>query len=118
MGNQDLKNHYEKQCKNASYLSNATQNELINCCGEVISDSIVEEVKKAKFFSIFADEAMDFAKKEQLALVLRFLDCQNNQQEHFIGFIHLKSGLSGQHLAEAILSAVDDLGLNIEDCRG
>ena len=64
-GDLTLKNHYENHHKNASYLSKTTQNELINCCGEVISDVIIAKVKKAKFFSILADEAMDASKKKK-----------------------------------------------------
>ena len=117
-GDESLKCHYEKHFKNASYLSKSTQNDIIKCCGEVISDDIVSEIKKNKFFSILADEAMDAAKKEQLALVLRYVDSDCIPREEFLRFVHLKEGLSGQHLANAILSSLNDLGLDISDCRG
>ena len=59
-GDTKLKNHYINHKKNASYLSKTTQNELIKLCGEVISEEIVSEIKSAKFFSVLADEAMDW----------------------------------------------------------
>ena len=52
---------------------------------------------------MLADEAMDSAKKEQLALVLRYVDSNCEPQEHFLRFVHLKDGLSGDHLAKAII---------------
>ena len=59
--------------KNASYFSQQVQNEIIECCGELISETIVKRVKDANFFSILADEAIDASKQEQLALVLRYV---------------------------------------------
>ena len=55
------------------------------------------------FALILADEAMDASNQEQLALVLRYVH-QDAIYEDFIGFLHLKDGLTGEHLANAILS--------------
>ena len=33
---------------------------IINCCGEIITASIIKEVKLSKFYSLSADEAQDF----------------------------------------------------------
>ena len=65
-GDTVLEQHLKKCPKNASYISKSTQNELIKCCGEVITNMIVNEVKESKFFSIIADEASDCSNKEQI----------------------------------------------------
>ena len=113
-----LCDHLNNCAKNASYISKTTQNELINCFGQLITERIVDEVKSNKFFSIIADEAADCSNKEQLSLVLRFVDKDCNIREDFLGFLYCKWGLTGQSLAKLILDAIDNFGLNIADCRG
>ena len=115
-GDSVLKDHYTNHSKNASYFSQQTQNELIDCCGELITERIIKRVTEAKFFSILADEAMDAAKMEQLALVLRYVH-QDVIYEDFIGFLHLKDGLTGGNLANAILSFLEKLGLDFQNIR-
>jgi hypothetical protein len=117
-GDKTLEEHYKNHKKNVSYLSKTTQNDLISCCGQVISDNILREIKLAKFFSIIADEAMDSSGKEQLSLVIRYVDSSNNIREDFLGFIHLSSGLSGKALSDTILGKILDLGLDISNCWG
>ena len=48
--------HYEKSPKNASYLSKTSQNDLIKSCANIIVEDIILRIKKAKCFSILADE--------------------------------------------------------------
>ena len=56
-GDSNLENHLKSASKNARYLSKTIQNDIIKACGDVILDDIISEVKKAKYFSILADEA-------------------------------------------------------------
>ena len=49
--------------------------------GCVITDSIVSEVKRNRFFSILCNETSDCSNKEQLSLVLRFVDYNYNIRE-------------------------------------
>ena len=104
--------------RNASYRSKTTQNELVLICGNSIRDTLVKEIKEAKFFAVLADEAADISNIEQMALVLRFVDRACNIREEFLGFIHCSEGLSGEAISETILAAVKDSGLEIELCRG
>ena len=39
-----------------TYRSPQVQNELVECCGEVILESVLEEVRAAPFYSVLADE--------------------------------------------------------------
>ena len=68
-----------------------------------ITYNIISEVKKAKFFTILCDEASDSSNKEQMALVLHFVDEENNIREDFIGFIHCKNDLTGEKLAKVLI---------------
>ena len=93
-------------------------NELIISCDQVIAEKIVGEIKRNKFFSIITDEAADCSNKEQMFLVLRFVDDNQNIREDFVRLLHCKWGLSGADHASVIVNALTDLSLNISDCRG
>ena len=42
-----------------TYRSPSIQNELIDCCGDVVLDQLLKEIRQAPFYSILADEATD-----------------------------------------------------------
>ena len=117
-GDTVLKTHLEACAGNARYTSKTIQNELIQVIGNLIQNQIVSEVKKAQYFSILADEATDSSNKEQLPLVIRFVDGGNNIREEFVGFFECNHGTSGQAVANLITEAVTELGLNLNDCVG
>ena len=99
-GDKVLENHLQNHQKNASYISKTSQNKLISCCGQVITDKLISEVKNSKYFSILADEACDSAVKEQLSLVLRYVDSEYNIKEDVFRFVHCKEGLSGKEYVQ------------------
>ena len=56
---------------------------------ECIRGDIIAEVKRAKFYSVIADEVTDTANKEQLSISLRFvLDCA--VKEVFVDFVEVE----------------------------
>ena len=101
-----------------TYRSPQVQNELVECCGEVILESVLEEVRAAPFYSVLADEAADVSNQEQMALVVRFVDKDNNIREEFLGFAHCDSGTSGRALAAKIQGNLRDWGLPLQNLRG
>ena len=100
-----------------NYVSPRIQNELIDCCGEFIREEILADVRKAKFFSLLADEATDSANTEQMPLVLRFVH-QFEVKEEFIGFVTCDTGVTGAALAEKIKESVLNCGLDPKKWRG
>ena len=94
------------------------QDELIVIAADQIRKSIVDEVKNAKEFTILADEASDISCKEQLSLVIRFVDQKSIIREEFLGFLHCKDGTSGKALANLIMDQLKELGIDIHDCHG
>ena len=117
-GDEILEEHFRTAPKNATYKSKTTQNELIECFGNQITDRIISEVKKGGIFSIIADETPDIAKREQLALSLRFVDSNGLIQEKFIKFIECDTGTSANAIVEKLKTALRDLGLEVKDIRG
>ena len=94
------------------------KNQLIDVCGEMLTEEIVDEIKDAKFFSILADEVSDCSNIEQMSVVIRFVDRTLTIREEFLGFFPCKLGLSGEAIANSIMKFVEKLGLNMEFCRG
>lgn len=54
--------------------------------GDNIRDSIIQEIKEAKYFSILYDEVTDNANLEQLSLVLQFVNKECMIREEFLEF--------------------------------
>ena len=69
-GDEVLKEHIETSAHNAMYSSKETQNRMIVICGHIIR-KIWMKIREAKYFSIIADEATNFANNE---LLLRLID--------------------------------------------
>ena len=111
--------HLKTCSKKASYISKTSQNELISCCGQFITELVVRKIKENHFFfSILADEASYCSNQEQLSLVIRYVDSDCAIREEFLGFLHCDLGLSGKALAETVLGGLIDLGLDIKNCLG
>ena len=72
-GDKDLEKHLESYSKNASYMLKTTQNNLIECCGQIIKENLSQDIKKSKYYSFIAGEASDMSNKEQISLVLRLI---------------------------------------------
>lgn len=117
-GDKVLANHFANGPRNATYRSKTIQNEIIEVLGTYIQDKIVAEINEAGAFSLLADEASDSSNKEQLPLVLRFVNKERNVREEFVGFYECEDGVTGQAIATLILKAVQELGLSMDFCKG
>ena len=118
-GDKILEEHFRTAPKNATYRSKTTQNELICCSAEIVTNKIVDEIKQGRFFSILADEVADCSNKEQMPLVLRYVDPEGEIQERFVKFIHCDTGTSGKALATKIVNCItNELKLDVQNCRG
>ena len=116
-GDKVLEQHFKTCSKNAIYISKISQNDLISCCGQFITELVVRKIKENQFFSL-ADEASDCSSQEKLSLVIRYGDSDCVIREEFLGFLHCDLGLSGKALAETVLGGLIDLGLDIRNCCG
>ena len=64
---QNLRNKPNK----VNYLSNKSQNEIINLIGSMIKKKIISEAKKAKYFILMLDSTPDVSREDQIAEILR-----------------------------------------------
>ena len=56
--------------------------------------------------------------KEQMPLVLKFVDKNFDVREEFLGFLHCKLGLSGKSLGGILLRTISVSKLDLNYCRG
>ncbi|XP_067029975.1 52 kDa repressor of the inhibitor of the protein kinase-like [Acropora muricata] len=117
-GDQTLQHHLRTAPRNATYISKTIQNEMITTVGAVIVNNLSQEIRDSKYFSIMSDEAADISNKENLSVVIRFLDSTKTVREEFVGFYLCEDGTTGAAIKDLILGAVVDLGLSMDDCRG
>ena len=92
---------------------------MIKCFEQELRGILISEVKQAKFFSVMADECSDVANKEQLAIVIRYVNEDDEICEDFVEFVECENGITGLALAEKIKSALQDkYGLDMINLRG
>ena len=78
-----------------------------------VRKQIILRVNKAKFFTLVADEVTDISNREQLSLVVRYVNEDDSQIcEDFITFLECESGVSGQAIADMMVSFLKPHGLN------
>ena len=65
-GDVNLKGHLKEAKANATFISPNTQNQLIECCGEIVRQKTLAKIEIAKFYSISFDETTDLAHKLQV----------------------------------------------------
>ena len=71
-----MKDHIRKiKCETSHqrYLGKTIQNELIECISGKILSTMVQEIKKCKYFSLVLDCTPDVSHIEQLSVVIRIL---------------------------------------------
>ena len=117
-GDISLKNHFENAPKNATYRSKTIQNQLVDVIGEQIRGGIVHDINDCPFFSVIADEAIDCSNKEQMPLILRYVNADDDIEERFLKYIHCNTGLTGVALAGKIVETLKEEGIPIGNCRG
>lgn len=104
--------------KNAKYSSKTTQNELLNSIKIYLQREIVKRVKHQKyndFLGIQADEISDVSNKEQLGLVILYLE-DGVPVESFVEYV-ICERVTGETLYEQIIKTVSSLGLDMNICR-
>lgn len=57
-----------------------------HCMQSTVRDKIISEIKEAKWYSILCDEVTDVSVKEQLSVVLQFVDSSRSIREEFLDF--------------------------------
>ena len=62
--------------------------------------------------SLSADKVRDTANKEQLAVIIRYVDKEKNIKENFLSFRDVSADRSGESLSKELLTFIDEAGLD------
>ena len=113
VGDKVLQEHLSTASANAVYTSIIVQNEMIAVCGGTIQRKLVKVVQRAGFFFVVADEAIDVVNHEQLSICVRFVD-GGSPSEKFLAFYECQSGVTGEAIADAILTKLVEWQLHVQ----
>ena len=99
-------------------ISQTSQNDLISCCGQFITELVVRMLKENQFF--FNITRWGFWLFWSGAGISSYKICWQwlCYKEEFLGFLHCDLRLSGKALPETVLGGLINLGLDISNCRG
>ncbi|KAM2249065.1 hypothetical protein ACFXTI_003761 [Malus domestica] len=106
----------ENAPRNLKLLAPSIQKEIVNSCALETLDAIIDGLKD-RFFSILVDEARDVSVKEQMAMVLRYVDDNGHVIERFVGIQHVTHTTSSS-LKDVIDTLFSRNGLSISKLRG
>ncbi|XP_075086113.1 uncharacterized protein LOC107805531 [Nicotiana tabacum] len=81
------------------------QKEIVNACAKEIIKAIVDDLNR-DYFEILVDESKDVSHKEQMALVLRYVNKKGKLIERFLSIVHVKKTTSS-----SLQKAINDLFL-------
>ncbi|KAM1978743.1 hypothetical protein ACFX16_015403 [Malus domestica] len=107
---------FENAPKNLKYTSSDIQKDLVRACAIETVDAITKDMEGA-FFSLLVDGARDSSTKEQMAVVLRYVNKKGEAIEKFLGVQHVSSTTSSS-LEEAIERLFATTNLSMSKLRG
>ena len=113
---QHLADHGNPGRGRVSYLSSTICDEFITILAQNIHDKIVAELQAAKYYSVSVDSTPDITHIDQLTVIVRYV-LPAGPVERFIKFIPIASH-TGESLANALLSLLDEIEIDIAHCRG
>ncbi|KAJ8768088.1 hypothetical protein K2173_021028 [Erythroxylum novogranatense] len=101
---------------NLKVISPDIQKDIVKAAAIETSNAIINDLQGG-LFSILIDESRDISIKEQLAIVLRYVNAKGCVLERFIGIIHV-SDTTSLSLKFAIDELFSKHGLSISSLRG
>jgi hypothetical protein len=101
---------------NAKYTSPTIQKEILHIIASNVQSEIRKEIGDAKF-CLLIDESRDESKREQMAVVIRFVDESGFTRERFLDIVHVLD-TSSATLKDALSSVLVQHQLDVNKIRG
>jgi hypothetical protein len=106
----------ENSPKCSKYISPKIQKEILGIYAKKVREHIRHEIGDSKF-SILVDETCDASKREQMAVVFRFVDKDGVLQERFFQLIHVRNTKS-LTLKGELCALLSKHAFDIQNLRG
>ncbi|KAK1391477.1 zinc finger MYM-type protein 1-like [Heracleum sosnowskyi] len=106
----------ENAPKNATYTSPKVQKDILHIFASKVRNKIRNEIGDSKF-CILVDEALDASQKEQMAIVLRFVDVYGVISERFFDIVNVFDTTS-LTLKKELSDVLTRNNLSIQNMRG
>ncbi|KAL7381304.1 hypothetical protein ABVT39_003601 [Epinephelus coioides] len=104
----EIDNRLKELPRNATLMSHQVQNELLEAAASILLRKIKAELH-GQYFAIFTDKHKDLAKRELVAVCVRFIH-GGVIKERAVGFVET-ADLSAQGISQKILEVLQPLGL-------
>jgi len=101
---------------NAKYTSPDIQKEILDLMASNVQSAIRDEIGDAKF-CLIVDESRDESRKEQMGIVVRFVDKDGFVRERFLELVHVRDTYSAT-LKQEICSVLSNHKLDVKSIRG
>ncbi|KAL4643325.1 hypothetical protein ACB092_02G084700 [Castanea dentata] len=102
--NESINEVLQKAPKDCKLTHHEIQKDIVNAIARKTSKAIIKDLDIG-FFSILVDESRDISVKEQMALVLRYVNKKETIIERILGIVHVASttALSLKYVIECLL---------------
>ncbi|KAI3503769.1 hypothetical protein L1887_32219 [Cichorium endivia] len=114
--NNEMKELLDTAPRYASYTSPSIQKEILKLISNRVRQMICEEIDGGKF-CLLVDEARDESNKEQMSIVLRFINKEGFIMERFFRLVHV-SDTTSQTLKNGIYTVLAHNNLDFKSIRG
>lgn len=106
-----LQNHFENGPKNASYISNRIQNDIIYSIHSVLLQELKHNIQQVPI-AIIADETSDVGHHEQLSIVIRYFSTALNRPiETFVDLNRMIS-VTAESIFKSLENVIEQFNLN------
>jgi len=106
----------KKNSDNSLLIAPEIQKDIVHCFAKEVLHSILEEIGD-DIFCLLVDESRDVSWKEQMAVVLRYVDKCGIVKERFVGLVHV-SETTSTHLKSSIDTLFAELNLSLKQVIG
>ncbi|XP_019227153.1 PREDICTED: zinc finger MYM-type protein 1-like [Nicotiana attenuata] len=114
---EDVKNVVlENAPKNDIMICPSVQKDIVRSCAKETLKAIIKDLN-GDYFGILVDESKDVSHKEQMVLVLRYVNKEGKVIERFLSIVHVKD-TSAKSLKEAICYLLLEHSLSKSQIRG
>ena len=83
-----------------------SQNEMIELLADDVRQRIVDEIKKASMFGLSAETAPDLFKRDQMAVVCRYVNADGDPKERLLS-IKSTASKKGDDAADEIITTLN-----------